>query len=466
MCHAGGEVPPRLLGERYLGAGLGSLEFREAAVRTRVEGWRRDVMRLAAFGRVHPHAAYSLFVRTLLPRWRYTMRNFRVPSQLFQPLEDVVLDSLFPSVFGWSPRTLSDFALRRRCALPTRHGGLGIPVITALAEEEASASQTLTETLSQAILEQDGSFVEDLRAVRTRRDARLVARNKGFEELANQLKEGLEGRAARGFEEARLRGGSAWMSVIPLGCLGLMLDAQSFRDAIALRMGLPLAEALPPRCASCGELGTVDHLLQCKRGGWVSKRHREILKAWVEYFRRGGATAVHDEPLLPPVPHGVFMRPSTTTATEARADIVVRGLFRHGENHYTDIACIDTGAARYRNMTSAEALKQYEERKNDKYADRIAPHGTFVPLVCSIYGSFAPSARRFARQVAANIDADRDERDQVMDLHSTMVQVAVLRAVSLCLRARSWGAVPLGPRVDVVEDASGWLGAADARADL
>ena len=89
-----------------------------------------------------------------------------------------------------------------------------------------------------------------------------------------------------------------------------------------------------------------------------------------------------------------------------------------------------------------------------------------MPLVCSIYGSLAPSARRFARQVAANIDADREERDQVMDLHSTMVQVAVLCPVALCLRARSWGAVPLGPRVGVVEDSSGWLGVVDARADL
>ena len=47
-----------------------------------------------------------------------------------------------------------------------------------------------------------------------------------------------------------------------------------------------------------------------------------------------------------------------------------------------------------------------------------------------------------------------------------MIQVAVLRAVSLCLRARSWSAVPVGPRVEAVEDASGWLGVADARADI
>ena len=166
------------------------------------------------------------------------------------------------------------------------------------------------------------------------------------------------------------------------------------------------------------------------------------------------------------MPHGVFVRPSTTTASEARADVVARGLFRHGEDYYGDIACIDTGAACYEGKTSAKALEDYEKRKNDKYSDRITPHGTFVPLVCSIYGSLGPSACRFAHRVAQNADADRDEKDATMDLHATMIQTAVLRAVSLCLRARSWGSTPAGPRVEAVEDAAGWLGVVDYRADL
>ena len=130
-----------LLGQRYLGAAVGSKAFREERVRLKVEGWVTDVRKLAALGRTYPHQAYSLLVRSLLPRWRYTMRTFQVNSSFYLPLERALVESFFPSVFGWKP---SDAALRRRCALPTRKGGLGIPEIGQLADEEAGASEELT----------------------------------------------------------------------------------------------------------------------------------------------------------------------------------------------------------------------------------------------------------------------------------------------------------------------------------
>ena len=112
-----------------------------------------------------------------------------------------------------------------------------------MAEEEAASSDFLTATLTEAILAQDDHFVEDLRASRTRRTQRLAERNKVFTDRADALAADLTGRAARGFEEARLRGGSAWLSFIPLEALGIDLDSTTFRDAIALRMGLELPEA-------------------------------------------------------------------------------------------------------------------------------------------------------------------------------------------------------------------------------
>ena len=130
------------------------------------------------------------------------MRTFQVDASFFLPLEQALVESFFPSVFGWKP---SDAALRHRCALPTRKGGLGIPEICQLADEEAGASEELTSKLSAAILDQDSEFVEDLRATRTRRQARLRERDTIFDTRADELAEGLSGRAARGFEEARLR---------------------------------------------------------------------------------------------------------------------------------------------------------------------------------------------------------------------------------------------------------------------
>ena len=453
----------RFLGQRYLGAGIGSVEFREACVRKKVEGWVADVRKLAALGRTHPHQAYCLFVRSLLPRWRYTMRTVRTAPDLYQPLEEALVGSFFPAVFGWAP---SERALRGRCALPTRHGGLGIPAIPQLAKEEAVASKSLTETLTAAVLRQDDEFIEDIRASRTRRAMRLKERDTAYRERADELAEGLSGRAARGFQEARMRGGSAWLAFLPLEALGLDLDSVTFRDAVALRMGLPLPESVPSMCPSCGIKADTGHLLKCKRGGWVSRRHKEVLRAWKAYLERGGATAVYEEPFLLPVRHGVLVRPGTTLAPEARADIVARGVFQHGKDEYFDIAVLDTGAPCYEGKSSAEVLEKYEEKKNTKYKDRVAPHGSFTPLICSIYGTLAPAAAKTAHRVARQVDPEREERDAVLDLHHVLIQTSVLKATSLCLRARSWAVLPQVAASEALEDASSWLATADARADI
>ena len=87
-------------------------------------------------------------------------------------------------------------------------------------------------------------------------------------------------------------------------------------------------------------------------------------------------------------------------------------------------------------------------------------------LVCSIYGTLAPAAATLAHKVANKVDPEREERDAVLDLHHVMLQTAILKAVSLCIRSRSWAALPCVAPTDALEDASGWLVAADARADL
>ena len=295
---------------------------------------------------------------------------------------------------------------------------------------------------------------------------RLRERDEAFRERAEELAEELSGRAARGFQEARLRGGSAWLAFLPLEALGLDLDSVTFRDAVALRMGLPLPEPLPSKCPSCGAQADVGHLLKCKRGGWVSRRHKEVLRAWKAYLERGGATAVYEEPFLLPVRHGVAVRPGTTLAPDARADIVARGVFQHGKDEYYDIAVLDTGANCYEGKSSAEVLEKYEERKNAKYKDRVAPHGSFTPLICSIYGTLAPAASKTAHQVARQVDPEREERDAVLDLHHVLIQTSVLKATSLCLRARSWAVLPQVDASEALEDASSWLATADARADV
>jgi len=70
----------------------------------------------------------------------------------------------------------------------------------------------------------------------------------------------------------------------------------------------------------------------------------------------------------------------------------------------------------------------------------------FLALIASTYKRFKDNAYERERE--------RDQRE------------TVLKAVSLCIRARSWAVLPVVAPSDALEDASGWMVALDARADV
>ena len=125
-----------------------------------------------------------------------------------------------------------------------------------------------------------------------------------------------------------------------------------------------------------------------------------------------------------------------------------------GRDWYFDVAVIDTSCPTYANKTAVKALTDYEGLKDKAYADRVAPLGTFTPLVCSVYGTLAPSAAATSHQAARRVDPDRDERDAVLDLHGAILQAAAIKATSLCLRARSWAVLPPANAAGSLEEAA------------
>ena len=62
---------------------------------------------------------------------------------------------------------------------------------------------------------------------------------------------------------------------------------------------------------------------------------------------------------------------------------------------------------------------------------------------------------------------NRDERSATVDLHAAVLQAAVIKATSLCLRGRSWSSLPLVDVAENIDDATGLLYGAKGRvADL
>ena len=67
---------------------------------------------------------------------------------------------------------------------------------------------------------------------------------------------------------------SSWLSTLPIEDHGFALHKGAFRDALCFRYGWrpPL---LPSQCV-CGAKFTIEHSLNCPRGGFPSIRHNEI----------------------------------------------------------------------------------------------------------------------------------------------------------------------------------------------
>ena len=78
----------------------------------------------------------------------------------------------------------------------------------------------------------------------------------------------------RSLEIASQKGGSSWLTALPIARHGFALHKDAFRDTICLCYGWqpPL---LPSHCI-CGSIYTVEHAMNCPSGGFPSIRHNEV----------------------------------------------------------------------------------------------------------------------------------------------------------------------------------------------
>ena len=63
--------------------------------------------------------------------------------------------------------------------------------------------------------------------------------------------------------------------------------------------------------------------------------------------------------------------------------------------------------------------------------------GSFAPLVCSVTGVLAPEASKILTLVVHGLDAERPEMKSTAKMLQVALQISVLKATSLGLRARA-----------------------------
>ena len=144
-------------GKRHLGAALGSEDFKTQYVSDKVSKWCEEVHQLAEIAKSQPQAAYAAFTHGEKHRFSYFMRTISGMRDLMQPLDDVINKELIPAILGTDTFSPVD---RELFSLPLRYGGLGMPVLSGIAEEEYLMSKRLTAPLTTIMIMQ-GNTIPD-----------------------------------------------------------------------------------------------------------------------------------------------------------------------------------------------------------------------------------------------------------------------------------------------------------------
>ena len=122
------------------------------------------------------------------------------------------------------------------------------------------------------------------------KEARLKS---DYDNLKNHLPKDQQ----RAFEQATHKGASSWLSALPLKALGYCLNKAEFRDSICLRYNWKIKDV--HNFCACGAKNDIDHVMTCKKGGYVSFRHNALRDTKAELLKEV-CRDVRTEPLLLP----------------------------------------------------------------------------------------------------------------------------------------------------------------------
>ena len=124
---------------------------------------------------------------------------------------------------------------------------------------------------------------------------------------------------------------SSWLTVLPISLHHFDLSAAEFRDSLAIRYHRPLIKA-PANCDGCGEVFSLTHALNFRKGGLVIQHHNEIRDAIGDL-----ASIVYKEPVVQEANDACGV-PSLI------ADLSIRGVWQPQTVALFDIRVIDTDA--------------------------------------------------------------------------------------------------------------------------
>ena len=140
------------LGKRHVGEVIGSTSYNEDYINEKIDVWIKEIQGLR---KIEPQCALSCFIGRYKHKSNYCMRTIPNTANLLKRLDDVITKLFIPSITGGIK---CSNVQSRLLSLPSRMGGLGIPIFSEIADFEYENSRLVTETLSRKIINQEGQY--------------------------------------------------------------------------------------------------------------------------------------------------------------------------------------------------------------------------------------------------------------------------------------------------------------------
>ena len=280
----------------------------------------------------------------------------------------------------------------------------------------------------------------------------LPVTQKALDEVSKQKLDAILATLSPGRQRAIMRvvegKTSSWLTTLPLQSCHFDLAPVQFRDGLALRY-LRHPSNLLAKCDGCGANFTLQHALDCKKGGLVILRHNEIRDCLGDL-----ASQVWPQVIKKPI---VNEATATSSDPGLRLDLGIRAVWQPQVEALFDVRVIDTDAPSHCHRAPNAILESSSLEKKRMYKKAVEDRrGTFTPFVLSVDGllhkeashflTFTPfvlsvdgllhkEASHFLKHMATALSSKWDKTYSITSSYvRSRLAFAGVRAVSLCLR--------------------------------
>ena len=196
--------------------------------------WISEIEILSQIANVEPQAAYCCFTTGFKHKATYLMRTPPNINEELRRLDDAINNKLIPS---FTENKLCRNDERLLLSLPTKLGGMSIPVFSKIVNTEYQNSSLLIKEHASLIARQETTYGIHKQAIKNikkkiKRDKQQYNQQKPID-----IRSRLSSEQCRPNDINTEQGASTWLSTLSIEEEGYMLNKQKFWDLVNIRYG-------------------------------------------------------------------------------------------------------------------------------------------------------------------------------------------------------------------------------------